>query len=82
MNQQLVRSGMAKVKHLEGLASNEQYIKFSDKLLRDELSAAKKGKGVWQMSPIREQVKTYFVEKVTDLLSPFKRFFGRFQKTK
>ncbi len=78
VNEELIKSGLAKVKHLEGLASDRTYIKFSDKLIQCELHAAKKGKGVWKSPPVRDQVKTYFSEKVTNLTSPITRLFNSF----
>ena len=79
MNEELVRSGMAKVKHVEGLANDKTYIKLSDKLIQHELYASKKGKGVWKSPPLMKQVKTYFAEKYTNLMSPVQRLFDRFR---
>ena len=73
---------MAKVKHLEGLADNEIYIKLSDKLLRHELYASRKGKGVWKLPPVTEQVKTYFREKYTNMMTPVHRLLNRFDRKK
>ena len=82
MNEELVRIGMAKVKHIDGLASDKLYIKLTNKLLKHEIHAERKGRGVWKSPPISEQVKTYFTEKYLNLMAPFHRLLDRFRDRK
>ena len=77
MNEELVRAGMAKVKHIDGLASDKLYIKFTDKLLKHELHAERKGKGVWKSPPISEQMKTYFAEQYLNFMDAFYKLLDR-----
>ena len=82
MNEELVRVGMAKVQHIDGLSSDKLYIKLTNKLLKHELRAERKRKGVWQSPPISEQMKTYFAEKYLNLMAPFRRLLDRFRDRK
>ncbi len=69
--------GLAKVSHVDGLAGDRLYYKFSSKLLKCELYAKKKGKGVWKPPARREVIKEYLNEKYHDLTSPVYRFLDK-----
>ena len=77
LNEELVKMGFAKVHHVDGLAGDRLYYKFSNKLLKHELYAEKKGKGVWKPPPRREVIKEYFNEKYHNLTSPVYRFLDK-----
>ena len=77
LNEELIKLGFAKVQHVDGLAGDRLYYRFSNKLLKHELRAEKKGKGVWKPPPRREVIKEYLKEKYYSLTSPVYRFMDK-----
>ncbi|CAH1777899.1 unnamed protein product [Owenia fusiformis] len=64
LNEHLIREGYAKVCHIENLPNDKLYIKFSERLLKIEINAEKKGKGVWKQPPLIERYKDYGRKKI------------------
>ncbi|XP_077998592.1 protein C3orf33 homolog isoform X2 [Glandiceps talaboti] len=47
VNETIIREGLGKATHIEGLTKNETYLKISQRLIKAEMYAEKKGKGIW-----------------------------------
>ncbi len=58
VNEEVVRLGLAKAEHMDGLAGNQFCLKLSQRLVKAELYAEKKGYGVWTRPSLLDRIKS------------------------
>ena len=56
VNEELIRLGLGRVEHIEGLVGNTFYLRLSERLVKAEIYAEKKGVGVWTRPSLRERL--------------------------
>ncbi|XP_002737536.1 protein C3orf33 homolog [Saccoglossus kowalevskii] len=57
INEAIVKEGLGKATPIEGITKHKRYLKLSQKLIKAEISAERKGKGIWTKPPRWEMFK-------------------------
>ncbi|CAH1255441.1 C3orf33 [Branchiostoma lanceolatum] len=73
LNEELVRQGLGKVAPIEGMQVGTTYVKLTKKLLRAELVAERKRRGVWTEPTVFERYKARYDNAKEDMMMAVQR---------